>query len=69
MTLDECRAAELSAGLGDRENPALRVRWVSILRAIVAEGCPKNRVGAALVSDIDLLLATAEQRHAALAKL
>ncbi len=39
--------------------PELRVRYLNSLRAIVGKRCPKNNVGAALVSDYDLVNAEA----------
>jgi hypothetical protein len=56
-------------GLHNRNNLALRVAWINILRDIVAEHCPKNKAGSPLVSDIDLLNATSIQRTDALIKL
>lgn len=57
---------EEEAGLLDRQNLALRVKWVNALRAIVGSTMPKNKSGMSLVSDIDLILASDEQRFAAL---
>lgn len=58
--------AEKTIGLHNRENTPLRVKWVNSLRDIVSRDCPKNKAGAAMCSDIDLLLATAGQRCEAL---
>ena len=63
------REQEAAAGLLDKENLALRVKWVNALRAIVGSTMPKNKSGVSLVSDIDLILATDDQRIAALAKI
>lgn len=63
------RDQEKAIGLLDRTNTALRVRWVNALRTIVGAEMPKNKSGVSLVSDIDLILATDEQRLAALEKI
>lgn len=63
------RQREAEAGLLDQSNLALRVKWVNALRAIVGATCPKNKSGVALVSDIDLILASDEYREQALAKI
>lgn len=60
--------AEDSAGLTNRENSAERVKWINCLRPIVARTCPVNKMGSPLVSDIDLLMATPEQRQEAILK-
>ena len=39
----------------------LRVRYVNFLRDIVARRMPKNKVGVAMVSDVDLLLAESNE--------
>lgn len=57
---------EQAAGLHDRTNVELRVRWVNKLRQLVGQTMPKNASGAALVSDIDLLLAGSSFRQQAL---
>lgn len=58
------RNLELFLGLGDRENRELRVKWVNKLRDIVSRSprIPKNKVGTALVSDVDLMFATLPER-------
>lgn len=63
------REQEEAAGLLDRSNLTLRVKWVNALRAIVGSTMPKNKSGCALVSDIDLILASDEHRQAALNKI
>lgn len=45
-------------GLEDRNNLDLRVRWINNLRDVVSRKCPINKVGAPLVSDVDMTLAT-----------
>lgn len=47
----------------------LRVAYLNTLRDIVGRRCEKNRVGAALVSDYDLLDASPEEITEAIAKL
>ena len=63
------RDLETKAGLLDRDNLDKRVKWVNSLRNIVGLKLPKNKSGAALVSDVDLILASDEDRLAALEKL
>ena len=49
--------------------PELKVRWVNTLRDVVGETCPRrNKAGHPLVSDVDLLFATAPQLAKALLK-
>ena len=60
--------AEMVVGLHERSNIALRVAWINAVRDEVAPGCPKNKVGAPLVSDVDVMLATNQQRATGLAK-
>lgn len=62
-TLDEC---ERHAGLHDRENRKLRVTWINACRTIASRRCPKNHIGASLVTDVDLMLMTPEERSEAL---
>lgn len=66
MTFDEIHKAERENGLFDTDNVETRVRWVNALRAAVAKRMPTNKSGVALVSDIDLILATVDERAAAL---
>jgi hypothetical protein len=63
------RHKEEAAGLLDKANIALRVKWVNALRAIVGSTMPQNKSGVSLVSDIDLILASDEQRFQALEKI
>lgn len=63
------RQRETEAGLLDKANLALRVKWVNALRAIVGATMPKNKSGVSLVSDIDLILSSDEQREQALLKI
>ena len=67
-SLDTLHEAEKAAGLHNRENSQLRTKWVNKLRDIVAVECPKNKMGAPLVSDVDLLNASFEQRTEAFEK-
>ena len=66
MTIREQEEAE---GLLCRSNVALRVKWVNSLRSIVGAEMPKNKSGASLVSDIDLILASERHREQALDKI
>lgn len=68
MTLDEIYEAYREIGLLDRDNLKLRVKWVNTLREIVARRCPRNKVGSPIVSDTDVILATAEEHEEALNK-
>ena len=69
MALHNVREQEEALGLLDRTNTALRVKWVNALRAIVGAEMPKNKSGVSLVSDIDLILASDDQRLMALEKI
>lgn len=62
-------AEEKKLGLYDRNCHHLRIRWINALRSIVAKNCPKNKMGSPLVSDIDLLTASLEERFEALEKI
>lgn len=66
--LNAIRDAEIEAGIHDRDNLALRVKWINALRTIVSRRVPKNKTGSPLVSDIDLLTASSEERLEALVK-
>ena len=48
-------------GLHNRDNVELRVQWVNTLRMVVGRDLPKNKAGRSVVSDVDLLNATALQ--------
>lgn len=75
MTLLE---KEIASGLRPAEYPdlsnepwkskpnSMRVKWVNKLRDIVARRMPKNKMGWPVVSDVDLLLATEDEREEAL---
>jgi hypothetical protein len=65
----DIQIAEQGVGLLDKNNLQLRVRWVNALRTIVGSSMPKNKSGCPLVSDIDLILASDEDRFAALEKI
>jgi hypothetical protein len=65
----DIQIAEQGVGLLDRNNLQLRVKWVNALRTIVGSSMPKNKSGCPLVSDIDLILASDEDRFAALEKI
>ena len=62
MSLDAVVRAEQAHGLHDPANLDARVKWVAYLREVVALRCPKNAVGTPVVSDINLLQATARER-------
>lgn len=49
--------------------PELRVKYLNALRSIVGRRCPKNSVGAALVSDYDLVNAEASEHAEAIFKI
>lgn len=66
--LNAMHDAEKYVGIHDRNNLQLRVKWVNNLRKVVAVDCPKNNIGAPIVSDIDLINATAAQRAEAFLK-
>jgi hypothetical protein len=65
----DVQIAEQGVGLLDRTNLQLRVRWVNALRVIVGSSMPKNKSGCPMVSDIDLILSSDEERFAALKKI
>jgi hypothetical protein len=50
-----------SLNLRDRNNLQVRVFWVADLRALVSKRMPRNKVGAPLTTDVDVLLATPEE--------
>ncbi len=60
--LDAVVRAEKGCGLHDPANLDARVKWVACFREVVALRCPKNAVGTAIVSDLDLLQASARER-------
>lgn len=67
-SLDDLYQVEEFVGFHNRNNKELRVKWINTLRDIVARDCPKNKVGTALVSDVDLMAAPAAKRAEALLK-
>ena len=64
--LNDCHEAEKQAGLHDRDNRALRVKWINNLRKIVSRRCPVNKAGSSLVTDVDIMTASAAERAEAL---
>lgn len=60
--LDWVFAAESNYGLHNPANLDARVKWVAGFREVVAPRCPKNVVGTAIISDLDLLQASARER-------
>jgi len=59
--------AEKRLGLHDRSDKSLRVKWVNCLHDLMGKqpGCPVNKSGSPVVSDIDCLLALTPVRCAA----
>lgn len=57
---------DLSETMWESVPNAMRVKWVNKLREIVARRMPKNKMGWPVVSDVDLLLATEDEREEAL---
>jgi hypothetical protein len=66
---DATYRTEKHIGLHDRNNLDLRVKWVGILRDLVAPFCPLNKVGSPVISDLDILTADAKIKAMALVKL
>jgi len=62
------REAEIKFGLHNTDNLELRVKWINSLRMVVSRRCPKNNSGSPMVSDIDLLNASEEERCEALVR-
>jgi hypothetical protein len=62
LCLDAVVRAEADHGLHDPANLDARVKWVACFREVVALRCPRNAVGTAIVSDLDLLQASARER-------
>lgn len=69
MNWDTLHQAEMEAGLHDTTNHLVRVKWVAALRDAVSHRCPKNKLGQPVVSDIDILVASLDERSAALEKI
>ncbi len=61
-SIDFITSAERRHGLYDPTNLDARVKWVARFREVVSLRCPKNAVGTAIVSDLDLLQASARER-------
>jgi len=55
--------------LTDRFNLEVRVKWINTLRGIVSKTCPVNKLGTAIVSDVDLMLATTRQHAEAVLRM
>lgn len=53
---------EKDHGLHNPANTDARVKWVACFREVVALRCPRNAIGTPVVSDIDLLQASARER-------
>ena len=62
LELDYILIEERTHGLHDPANLNARVKWVAGFREVVAPRCPKNKMGTAIVSDLDLLQASARER-------
>jgi hypothetical protein len=62
LMLRSIRQQQEELGLTDRNNHALRVRWVNFLRKLVDKRMPLNKMGSPMTTDVDVLLAT-EQEH------
>lgn len=61
LMLRSIRQQQEELGLTDRNNHALRVRWVNSLRKLVDKRMPTNRMGSPMTTDVDVLLATEEE--------
>ena len=61
-SLDSVFYAEQLLGLHNPANLDARVKWVAGFREVVAPRCPKNKMGTAVISDLDLLQASARER-------
>jgi hypothetical protein len=61
LMLRSIRQRQEELGLTDRNNHALRVRWVNALRKLVDKRMPTNRMGSPMTTDVDVLLATEEE--------
>ena len=64
----DLREAEIKFGLHNTDNLELRVKWINSFRMVVSRRCPKNNSGTPIVSDIDLLNASEEERCEALVR-
>ena len=61
LMLRSIRQRQEELGLMDRNNHALRVRWVNSLRKLVDKRMPVNKMGSPMTTDVDVLLATEEE--------
>lgn len=61
-SIDTTLIAERRCGLHNPANLDARVKWVAGFREVVAPRCPKNKMGTAVISDLDLLQASARER-------
>lgn len=66
MDWNQLIEAEQSIGLDHPENLPLRIRWINKLRDIVCKRMPKNKAGNPIISDVDVMRATLEERIEAL---
>ena len=57
---------QVAAGLYDRNNALLRVKWINALTKIVDRRTPRNKSGSPLTSNVDVALATPEEHEEAL---
>ena len=64
--LQSIRRIQEDLGLTDRNNHAIRVRWVNTLRKIVDRRTPMNKMGSPMTTDVDVLLATEDEHLEAL---
>lgn len=62
LCLDAIVRAEADHGLYDPTNLDARVKWVACFREVVSIRCPRNKMGTPVVSDLDLLQASARER-------
>jgi hypothetical protein len=61
-------AALLHHGIQSHDNPAIRVRFIVFLREIASRRLPRNKSGASLMSDVDLVTCEAWELCEALLK-
>ena len=61
-------AALLHHGIQSHDNPAIRVRFIGFLREIASRRLPRNKSGASLMSDVDLVTCEAWELCEALLK-
>lgn len=62
LDLGYLHAEERGHGLHDPANLDARVKWVACFREVVSIRCPRNKMGTPVVSDLDLLQASARER-------